>query len=89
MKNVDNPIKLKKTIQNISNLIDFCFSNKLLGNSEISNKMKQAVYMTIVFNVYKNYNLKELRPRYCQTFIEHRYFNLLTNLANKLNIEIE
>jgi hypothetical protein len=35
------------------------------------------------------FNLKELRPRYFQTYIEERYFNLLSNLTNKLQIDVD
>lgn len=35
------------------------------------------------------FNLKELKPRYFQTYIEERYFSLLSNLTNKLQIDVD
>ena len=62
--------------------------NIINNNTNYDNIISDIKELVVDISNYY-YNLKELRPRYCQTFIEHRYFNLLTNLANKLNIEIE
>ena len=35
------------------------------------------------------FNLKELKPKYFQTYIEERYFSLLSNLTEKLQIDID
>lgn len=35
------------------------------------------------------FNLKEFKPRYFQTYIEERYFSLLYNLTNKLQIDVD
>ena len=35
------------------------------------------------------FNLKELKPKYFQTYIEERYFSLLSNLIEKLQIDVD
>lgn len=35
------------------------------------------------------FNLKELKPKYFQTYIEERYFSLLSNLTEKLQIDVD
>ena len=60
----------------------------IVADNYYENLLDDIKEVTIDISNYY-FNLKELKPKYFQTYIEERYFSLLSNLTNKLQIDID
>ena len=69
-------------LQYFYNLLEIIHGNHY---TQLLDNIKQLIID--ISNYY--YNLKELKPRYFQIYIEERYFTLLSSLTEKLQIDID
>lgn len=48
--------KLKNELNKVSDLIDFCFGEQILGHSSVTKKITISMYLAIIFTINKNIN---------------------------------